>query len=95
MLPTPPVRRPVGSIRTVQRRPSGATVPAVSASAESTAAELAIITDNIAQYRARVAGLAEGHLGSDRDDLVSAIHEAERQLRNAERSLHRALRTAE
>lgn len=64
-------------------------------SSESTAAELAAIADNVAQYRSRVAGLAEPWLGSDRDDLVAAIHEAERQLRNAERSLVRALRVAE
>jgi hypothetical protein len=67
----------------------------MSRSAESTAAELAAIADNVAQYRSRVAGLAEPWVGSDRDDLVSAIHEAERQLRNAERTLIRALRVAE
>jgi cob(I)alamin adenosyltransferase len=64
-------------------------------SAESTAAELAAILDNVAQYRSRVAGLAEVWVGTDREDLVSAIHEAERQLRNAERTLVRALRVAE
>ena len=64
-------------------------------SAESTAAELAAILDNVAQYRSRVAGLAEPWVGTERDDLVSAIHEAERQLRNAERTLVRALRVAE
>jgi hypothetical protein len=64
-------------------------------SAESTAAELAAILDNVAQYRSRVAGLAEPWIGTERDDLVSAIHEAERQLRNAERTLVRALRVAE
>ena len=62
------------------------------ASVEGTAAELATIADNVAQYRTRVAGLAEPFVGSDRDDLVVAIHEAERQLRVAERSLTRALR---
>jgi hypothetical protein len=63
-------------------------------STESTAAELAAIADNVAQYRSRVAGLAEPFIGTERDDLVTAIHEAERQLRNAERCLIRALRTA-
>jgi hypothetical protein len=63
-------------------------------STESTAAELAAIADNVAQYRRRVAGLAEPFIGTERDDLVTAIHEAERQLRNAERCLIRALRTA-
>jgi hypothetical protein len=64
-------------------------------SAESTAAELAAITDNVAQYRSRVADLAEPWIGTDREDLVAAIHEAERQLRSAERTLLRALRVAE
>lgn len=61
-------------------------------STESTAAELAAIADNVAQYRARVANLAEPWIGTERDDLVTAIHEAERQLRNAERTLIRALK---
>ena len=61
-------------------------------SPQSTAAELAAITDNVARSRERVAGLAEPFVGTDRDDIVSAIHEAERGLRNAERSLVRALR---
>lgn len=61
-------------------------------SAESTAAELAAIADNVAQYRERVARLAEPWLTTDRDDIVTAVHEAERQLRNAERTLIRALR---
>ena len=74
-----------------RRRPAGGTLRNV-ASVEGTAAELATIADNVAQYRTRVAGLAEPFVGSDRDDLVVAIHEAERQLRVAERSLTRALR---
>ncbi len=65
------------------------------ATTESTAAELAAIADNVAQYRSRVAGLAEPWIGTDRDDVVTAIHEAERQLRNAERALIRAVRAAE
>lgn len=61
-------------------------------SAESTAAELAAIGDNVAQYRTRVADLADRFIGTERDDVVTAIHEAERQLRNAERTIVRALR---
>lgn len=61
----------------------------------STAAELAAIADNVAQYRSRVAGLAEPWVGTDRDDVVSAIHEAERQLRSAERTLVRAIKACE
>ena len=61
----------------------------------STAVELATIADGVGQFRRRVADLAEGWIGSERDDLVTAIHEAERQLRAAERTLLRAARTAE
>jgi hypothetical protein len=63
-------------------------------STDSTAAELATIADNIGEYRERVASLAEAHLGTDRDDFVGAIHEAERQIRIAERGLQRAIKTA-
>lgn len=63
-------------------------------STQSTAHELATIADNVEQYRARVAALAEAHVGTDRDDFVNAIHEAERQIRVAERGLRRAIRTA-
>ncbi|MFK7918259.1 MAG: hypothetical protein AB8G14_09300 [Ilumatobacter sp.] len=66
----------------------------MAASTESTATELATIADNIAQYRARIASLAEAHIGTDRDDFVSAIHEAERQVRIAERGILRAIRSA-
>ena len=63
-------------------------------STESTAHELATIADNVAQYRSRVAALADRHVGTDRDDFVAAIHEAERQLRSAERGIVRAVRAA-
>lgn len=66
----------------------------MAASTESTAAELVTIADNIGEYRARVAALAEAHLGTDRDDFVGAIHEAERQIRVAERGLRRAIKSA-
>ena len=56
---------------------------------------LAIIADSIGQYRTRVADLAQPFVGTTRDDLVTAIHEAERQLRNAERGLIRAARIAQ
>lgn len=59
---------------------------------QSTAAELAAITDHVAQYRSRVGSLAEPWIGTEREDVVTALHEAERQLRNAERTLQRALR---
>lgn len=64
--------------------------PATSA----TAAELAGAVELVSSYRRRVADLATTHLGTDHDDLVSAIHEAERALRTAERALQRAERVA-
>lgn len=67
----------------------------MAASSTSTAAELGTIADNVAQYRRRVADLAEPWIGTERDDLVTAIHEAERSLRTAERNLVRAMRTAD
>ncbi|HSM65418.1 MAG TPA: hypothetical protein VK860_03840 [Ilumatobacteraceae bacterium] len=66
--------------------------PVAPGSTESTAAELAAIGDNVAQYRGRVADLAEPYIGTERDDVATAIHEAERQLRIAERTITRALR---
>jgi hypothetical protein len=72
------------------------TAPEPSTSAvDSAATQLAIIADNVEQYRRRVADLATPFVGTTRDDLVTAIHEAERQLRNAQRGLLRAARTAE
>lgn len=74
--------------------PQPVTVAVMAASTNSTAAELATIADNLGEYRARVASLAEAHIGTDRDDFVGAIHEAERQIRIAERGLQRAIKTA-
>ncbi len=58
----------------------------------STAAELAAVADTIGRSRNRVAGLAEPYLGSEREDIVAAVYEAERLLRGAERALQRALK---
>ncbi len=77
-----------------EARGSAATFVAMAGSIQSTAHELEVIADNVAQYRERVAALAEAHVGTDRDDFVGAIHEAERQIRVAERGLRRAIRTA-
>jgi cob(I)alamin adenosyltransferase len=66
----------------------------VSTSDPSTAAELATIADNVEQYRRRVGDLAERYVGTERDDVIAAIHEAERLLRSAERGLLRAVRAA-
>ncbi len=74
--------------------PAGRYRRRMAASTESTASELATIADNIGEYRARIAALAEAHMGTDRDDLVGAIHEAERQIRVAERGILRAVKLA-
>ena len=59
-----------------------------------TAAELAAAAEAVAGYQRRVAALAGPHLGTEREDLVAAIYEAERALRTAERSLQRARKVA-
>jgi len=61
----------------------------------SSAAELHVIADSLDRQRDRVAALAEPYLGTDRDDVVTTIHEAERQLHIAIRSLRRAIKTLE
>ena len=53
------------------------------------------MADTVARSRERVAGLAEPYLGSEREDIVSAIYEAERELLGAERAIQRALKTLE
>jgi hypothetical protein len=60
----------------------------------ATAAELSAAADAIGGYRRRVGDLAGPFLGTERDDLVSAIYEAERSLRTAQRMLERALKLA-
>jgi hypothetical protein len=62
--------------------------------ATATAAELSAAAEAIGNYQRRVAALAAPHLGSERDDLVTAIYEAERSLRTAERLLQRAVKLA-
>lgn len=57
------------------------------------AAELASIAESVESYRARVAALADG-LGDRREDLVTAIYEAERSLLGAQRLVQRAARIA-
>jgi len=59
------------------------------------AAELAAAADIVGTYRRRVADLVGPHLGSNHEDVVAAIYEAERALRTAERMLQRAHKIAE
>lgn len=55
--------------------------------------ELSVIADTIDRQRERVGAIAEPFLGTERDDVVSTVHEAERQLLMASRALQRAIRT--
>jgi hypothetical protein len=56
-------------------------------------AELSVVADAIDRYCDRVGAIAEPYLGSERDDVATIVHEAERQLRIAARTLHRAVRS--
>ncbi len=58
----------------------------------STAAELAAVAETVERSRQRVGSLAEPYLGTEREDIVAALYEAERQLMGAERTLQRALK---
>jgi predicted NAD/FAD-binding protein len=58
----------------------------------ATAAELSAAAEAINGYQQRVSGLAAAYAGTDRDDLVAAIYEAERSLGVAERTIRRALK---
>jgi hypothetical protein len=58
----------------------------------TTAAELGALVETLRRTRDRVAGLAEPYLGTNRDDIVAAIYEADRHLRGAERALDRAIK---
>lgn len=59
------------------------------------AAELAVIADTVERQRERVAALVEPYLGTDREDVITTVHEAERQLLMAGRALRRALRSVQ
>jgi hypothetical protein len=53
------------------------------------------MADTIERHRERVASLVTPFLGSDREDVVISIQEAERQLQIAARALRRALKSLE
>lgn len=61
----------------------------------SAANELHVIVDTVERQRERVAAVAEPFLGSDREDIVTTVHEAERQLLMAIRAMRRAIKTLE
>ena len=52
-----------------------------------------VIVDTIERHRERVAAVAEPFLGTEREDVVTTVHEAERQLLMAVRALRRAIKT--
>jgi hypothetical protein len=53
-------------------------------------AEIAAIAEGVERYRARVVDLVTPELRAGHEDLVAAIYEAERALRQAGRQLVRA-----
>lgn len=55
-------------------------------------AELQVVADLVERQRDRVGALAEPFMGTERDDIVSVVREAERQLLMAGRALRRAVR---
>lgn len=61
----------------------------------SASAELHVIADTLDRQRDRVAAVAEPFLGTEREDIVTTVHEAERQLLIAARALRRAIKTLE
>lgn len=61
-----------------------------SSSNSSTHATLAVIADHLERYVEQVADLAALHDPERHADLVSAIYEAERAVRMAQRSVRRA-----
>ena len=64
-------------------------------STASAISELRVITDTITRHRERVASVAEPFLGTEREDVVTMVHEAERQLLMATRALTLAIKTLE
>jgi len=60
----------------------------------SAAAELQTLIETVGRAKDRVGRLAEPFLGTEWEDVVSAVYESERLLRAAERALERAARTA-
>ncbi len=66
-----------------------------SSSPTSAAAELHVISDTVERQRERVAAIAEPFLGTEREDIVATVLEAERQLLIAVRALRRAIKSLE
>jgi hypothetical protein len=56
----------------------------------STGAELSSLATSVVELEQRVGGLAVGLEGTNHDDALAALYDAERTLRAAGRSLERA-----
>jgi len=67
--------------------------PGSSPSSASASAELHVIADTVERQRERVAAVAEPFRGTEREDVVALVLEAERQLLIANRALRRAIKT--
>ena len=60
----------------------------------STHAELSSVATVLDEMRARIAGIADGLTGAERDALSDGLFEVERHLGNAQRRLVRLLEAA-
>ena len=61
----------------------------------STAAELSVMADHVERYQQEVAELVPSYQQHQRDDMVTALVEAERALRTAARCLRRSAKLAD
>jgi len=68
--------------------------PALDDALSSANAELQALIESVGRAKERVVRLAQPFLGTEREDVVSAVYESERLLRSAERALERAARSA-
>ena len=68
--------------------------PAPDDALSSANAELQALIESVGRAKERVGRLAQPFLGTEREDVVSAVYESERLLRSAERALERAARSA-
>ena len=69
------------------------TTPKSAPNGSAALAEMHVISDTLERQRERIAAIAEPFLGTEREDVVTAVHEAERQLMMATRALRRAIKT--
>lgn len=58
-------------------------------------ATLLVIADHVERYHEQVADLVPHYVHTDQGDMINALVEAERALRNAARSVRKAARTAQ